>query len=376
MPLPDIQFAPTDARAIEAAVISGFESAARSAGQTDFKLFPGDPRRLFLEALALMITQQNALIDHTGKGNLLRYAGNDTIEDIGWLYGPRGDRLQPTYAMTTIRFTLSTALSTVTTIAAGTRLAVGNVIFATVENLDIPIGATSGTVIAQCETTGPAGNGFLPGQINALVDRNPFVATAVNITQSTGGADVEDLESYRLRVRNAPESFSVAGPDGAYAFWAKTAHPSIMDVGVWSPEPGHVNVVPLVDGGNLPSVEILDAVRDTLSDRTRRPLTDFVHVLAPEPVPYEIAITYWIDQDDAANATAIQAAVTAAVEAYRLWQRGRLGRDIIPAELVRRVMNAGARRVKPALPKYTVLTQGQIALEADVRVDYGGLEHA
>ena len=87
MALQDVQFAPTDARVIETAVLSGFEKAAQNAGQADFKLYPGDPRRLFLEAVALLIAQQNALIDKTGKDNLLRYAGEDTIEDLGWFYG-------------------------------------------------------------------------------------------------------------------------------------------------------------------------------------------------------------------------------------------------------------------------------------------------
>ncbi len=372
----DIQFAPMDARAIEAAVIAGFESAARLAGQADFRLYPGDPRRLFLEAVALLITQQNALIDKTGKSTLLRYAGEDTIEDIGWLYGARADRLQPSAALTTIRFTLSTTRPAVTTIAAGTRLAVGDVLFATTEALDIPAGTITGDVTARCGATGPTGNGFLPGQINTLVDRNPFVDTAVNTTESAGGADREDLESYRVRVREAPESFSVAGPDGAYAFWGKTAHASIMDVAVWTPEPGYVNVAPLLEGGTMPSQEIMDAVLDILSDKTRRPLTDHVEVVAPDPVEYDITATYWIDQNDVASAPAIQAAVDAAVEAYRQWQRGKLGRDINPSELHRRMMNAGARRVAISFPTYTVLEQGQVAQDAAVDVRYGGLEHA
>ena len=87
--LPEINFAPIDARGIEASLITGFEAAARRAGQTDFTLYDGDPRRLFLGSIALLILQLCALIDQTGKGNLLRYAGDATIEDIGWLYGTR-----------------------------------------------------------------------------------------------------------------------------------------------------------------------------------------------------------------------------------------------------------------------------------------------
>jgi phage-related baseplate assembly protein len=236
MSLPDVQFAPIDARTVETAIVTGFEAASRLAGQTDFTLYDGDPRRLFLEAIALMIVQQNSLIDITGKGNLLRHAGNATIEDIGWLYGTRGDRLHPSRAVTTVEFTLSAARNTVTTIPRGTRVIAASLTFATAMNLDIPAGELIGQVLAIREIPGPDGNGMLPGQVFQMIDRVPFVESAVNVTESAGGADIEGLEAYRERIRNTPESFSTAGPDGAYWFWAKTANPGIVDVDVWMPE--------------------------------------------------------------------------------------------------------------------------------------------
>jgi phage-related baseplate assembly protein len=411
--MPNVQFAPTDARTIETAIITGFEYASRRAGQTDFTLFEGDPRRLFLQAIALIILQQNALIDITGKSNLLRYADDSTIEDIGWLYGTRGNRLKPSHATTTIEFTLSAIRNTVTTVPAGTRIIAADLTFATAVNLDIPIGELTGQVQAIRDLPGSIGNSLLPGQVFQIIDPIAFVINAENVTESSGGADLEGLESYRERVRNVPESFSTAGPDGAYWFWAKTANPGIVDVDVWMPSldinkfadflapfgitnasafytslfnyfresgtgPGNVNIVALMEDGSLASADIRQAVYDICNDKKRRPLTDFLHVIDGEYIDYSIDITYWIDANRATDAIAIQNAVNAAVKNYITWQSGELGRAIIPDILTKMCIEAGARRLEIRKPHYINLRQGQVARLLNIPGDvvYGGLERS
>jgi len=413
----DIQFAELDARRVESAVVAGFEAAARLSGQTDFTLYDGDPRRLFLAAVALLIFQQNVVIDLAGKSNLLRYAGNATIEDIGWLYGSRGDRLPPSKSMTTIEFTLSALRPGITTVDTGTRVAVGNLTFATVAPLNIPAGELKGAVLAERDEPGPEGNGIEAGQVFQFIDRVPFIESAVSLTESTGGSDLESLEAYRYRLREVPESFSTAGPDGAYWFWAKSANPGIVDVDVFMPPldnelfktylgeiktaglaviddaaalkwyerfmelcretgtgPGNVNVVPLMENGELPTQDILDAVYDACNDRTRRPLTDFLHVLPPAAVEYDLDMTYYIDADRAALSVEIQAAVADAVEQYIVWQHSELGRSIIPDVLTRLCMAAGARRLEITSPVYTKLSRGEVAQLKTTDVKFGGLE--
>jgi phage-related baseplate assembly protein len=417
--LPNIAFADVDARRVEASIITSFEAAARLAGQTDFTLYDGDPRRLFLAAVAMLIVQQNALIDLTGKSNLLRFADDSTIEDIGWLYGPRGDRLQPTRAMTTIEFTLSAIRTTTTTIKAGTRLVVGELTFGTAIVLDIPAGETTGTVLAYCQEVGALGNSLVPGQVFQIMDPTPFVESAINITESAGGSDLEGLEAYRDRIRNTPESFSTAGPDGAYWFWARTANAGIIDVDVWMPDldmevwkqfiksiyasvgvptivddelgkywhdqfmnlcrttgtgPGNVNVSPLMEGGQIPTQDILDAVYETCNDRRVRPLTDFLHVIPPTAINFDINFTYWIDGADVTRTTEIQNAVNAAVQDYITWQSGALGRSLIPDRLTQLVKEAGARRLEIKSPIYTPLSRGQVAQLENTTVSYGGIE--
>lgn len=165
----------------------------------------------------------------------------------------------------------------------------------------------------------------------------------------------------------------MAGPDGAYRFWAASANQLIVDVEVKSPTPGVVEIIPLLQGGEIPGEEILNAVAEKCNDEEIRPLTDNVTVRAPEVYNYDIKLTYWINKDDAAAVSSIQTTVEAAVQAYVLWQKSRLGRDINPSELIRRVMQAGAYRVDTGGLSYYEIDYDTVAIAQTVTVTYGGL---
>ena len=123
------------------------------------------------------------------------------------------------------------------------------------------------------------------------------------------------------RIRLAPASFTVAGPVDAYVYWALTANQSIIDVAVSSPSPGDVDVRVLLDGGELPSTEVLDQVYEVLSADNIRPLTDNVTVQTPTQAAYDLDVEYWIKSDDASKAVTVQTAVNAAINDYILWQK-------------------------------------------------------
>ena len=109
--------------------------------------------------------------------------------------------------------------------------------------------------------------------------------------------EVEDLERYRERIQLSLEAYSTAGPYGAYAFYGLTASLDVKDVGVYGPEsglvdPGHVALYILSRlGDGTPSPALLAAVTAALSPSDRRPLTDYVAVLAPDIVPFATVIT-------------------------------------------------------------------------------------
>lgn len=345
-------------------------------GLTGRTLFPADPIRLFLLSIATIIVQLVVIIQNTSKGNYLRYAQREQLDALGDLTETK--RLEAGAAVTTMEFRLSMPLTSATIIPPGTRIGPqggdGQLFFNTNETIQILEGELTGTVTAECSDSGTSGNGFLPGQINVLIDPIPFVQSVKNITTSSGGAAAEDDSSYRERIRTAPEQFSTAGPEGAYQYWAKTASSSIIDIAVHSPAAGEVVIVPLMQNGDLPSTDILEAVEEAVTDRKRRPLTDNVTVTTPTQKKYDVNIKYWIDQDRAAESAAIQAAVTAAVNEYCVWQKSKLGRDVNPSELIWRVMNAGALRVEVTSPIFTKTEKVEVAKDDGISIVFGGLE--
>jgi phage-related baseplate assembly protein len=288
-------------------------------------------------------------------------------------------RLPAQPALTTLKFTLSEPQIGTSMIPLGTRATPGggDIVFATTEVAEVAEGETEIEVPAACLILGAAGNGFLAGQIRKIADPFPWQMSVENTTVTADGTDIENDENFRERIQIAPESFSVAGPRGAYEYWARTAHQSIIDVAVVGPpetEPGNVEIYPLLAGGELPSQEILDAVYDICDAEDIRPDTDHVFVLTPTPVSYDLQATYWIDRSRATQVTAIQQAVTLAAQAWISWQRSRLGRDVNPSELNHRLVAAGAKRVEITSPVFTVLTHSQVAVPDNIEITFGGLE--
>lgn len=221
--------------------------------------------------------------------------------------------------------------------------------------------------------SGTEGNGYIAGQLTTLIDPLPYVASVTNLTETSGGAAVEDNDPYRERIHIAPESFSVAGPDGAYEYWAKTASASIADVHVDSPSPMQVVVTVLLAGGVIPTQTVLDEVFAVLDDRKRRPLTDKVTVRSPTTVDYNIDLTYYIRKSRATDVTSIQKAVEVASSEYKLWQKSKLGRDINPSQLTHMLVAAGASRLEIRSPVFLELNSSQVAKEGTTTVVFGGL---
>lgn len=365
--LAPVNFLETDAETIRSQIITGFEQAS---GDT---LAAGDPRRLFLLSIADVIIQQRTAINLAAQQNLLSYAQGGYLDALGQLLAV--ERMAESKAVTTIEFTLSQALGSVYTIPAGTQVTNGVVTFETDEDLLIPIGETTGEVSASCTVAGPVGNDYLAGQISTIVTPMTFVSGAQNTTITTGGADAESDPDFADRIRLAPNSFSVAGPEKAYVYHAKSVSPAIIDVKVDSPTPGEVDVYVLLTDGTLPTEDTLEQIEEHLSDENIRPLTDYVVVKAPTASNYEIELHYWINQEDSSKAAQIQADVEAAVEQYRLWQQTKIGRDITPSKLLQLVFAAGASRVddskmKPAAWKK--LEAMQVAQCTKVSVVYEG----
>ena len=366
MNVPTINFATADAQELLAGAIKIVEA---SLGRT---IERADPIRLLLDAFIAIIIQQRLLIDETAKMNLLAFAKNEYLDRLGDLVGV--ERLPASYATTTVEVKLSSARQAATIINAGTRVTADDQIyFALDEPLVFAAGETTKTCAATCTVAGEVGNGFLPGELNRIVDPTAFLLSIKNVTTSAGGADVESDDSFRDRIHESPESFSNAGSEGAYIFHAKSVSTTITDVAIDSPEPGRVDVFVLTKDG-LPSTEILNAVDAHLNAKTIRPLTDLVTVKAPTTEEYTVNLSYYINRAEATQAAQVVAAAEAAVNEYISWQGGKIGRDLNPDELIQRLKNAGVKRVVISSPQFKAIGNYSVAVCTGQVATFAGLE--
>ncbi len=365
----DIHFVDTDTNTVVNALIQSYEAFT---GRT---LYPADPARLFILWVADIIIQERVNIDFSARQNVPRYAEGEYLDSLAELFKD-AYRLEPEKAKTTLRFTLSIPLEVATIVPVGTRVTVdGEIIFQTTQALTIPAGDLFGDVEAECQTDGEIGNGFVPGQITQLIDIFPYFGSVENVSESDGGADEESDAAFYERMRESVETFSTAGPLGAYEYYAKSASALIVDVKATSPEPGEVDVRVLLSGGQLPGEEILKEVLDILNADKVRPLTDHVTVAAPETVPYDIDFTYWTQEGGAVSDDKVAENIAAAVRTFKEWQGAKMGRDVNPSYLISLLMQAGAKRVKVRSPVDTVVPDNAVAVIGETAVVNGGAEN-
>jgi phage-related baseplate assembly protein len=381
--VPDIDFCVKDASLVESDVISKYENMFFMITRVAKTLGRGDPVRLFLLSIIYQLVVQRSIVDSTGKENLLKYSHGANLDNLGAKWGLRGGRLKATSAATMLRFTLSSLLTSESTIPLGTLAQSGDArVFKTTAEGTIPPGGTSIDLPAMAVEPGALANGLVAGQVNQLVSwASPFLVNVTNTTTTSGGADEENDDHLRARIWMAPESFSVAGPYGAYEYWAASANPDIIDVSVWSQpvDAGKVFIHPLMEGGRLPTQAELDQVYDVCNAENIRPLTDQVLVSAPIVISYDCIVKYWIKSSDKIFASDIQLKCDAAYAEFLTWQKTKIGRDINPSKLDQMLVEAGAKRTdisEATCPfEFLVLDEKSVAQESGTsQLLYQGLE--
>lgn len=371
--LPDVSFVETNPEQVLADIIKDYENAYYESTGVRKILQPADPIRIFLYTQALREIQLRHIIDETGKQNLLKYAQGNVLDHLGARV--RAIREQAKPAKTRMRLYFSQARPTITIIDKGVRFSPGtNIYFETERSYELPAGVQELIVSVICTDTGFIGNGLLPGQINVVVDPQPYLVEAENVDLTQGGADIEDDASYRERIYNAPEGLSVAGPEGAYEFHTKSYSTLIEDVKVTSPTPGVVDIRVLLQNGELPSEGFINEL-DTYFGKGLRPLTDQVQISVPEIVAFDIDVTYYISSNLIENANEIQESIQSALDSFVVWQRRKIGRDINDSELVFLMRQAGAKRVEVRQPDYVEISETSVAHAGTINLIFGGFEN-
>lgn len=336
-------------------------------------LYPGDEHYMFLAQLMTPLAAIVGKINETANQNLLKYSTAAILDE----YGEENDtdRIPAQKANVTMEFNLSSSLSFDVTVPAGTRATPdGLLIFVLDSDIEIHAGETSKQGTATAAEAGANYNGFLPGQINSLIDPTEYVGSALNVSTSAGGSDEEDDDSYRERIRLSREAISTAGSKESYEYWAKTASADIVDVNAVKTSAGVVTLYLLMKNADEPSQIVLDDVASACTSKKRRPLTDQVLVEGAEIFSYQIALTYYISKSNSTEEASIRTAVNQFVSAFISAQKQRLGGNLNPDDLRNALYTAGAYRVDLTAPVFTVLGDQQVAVaEGPPEVTYGGL---
>lgn len=368
----DVDFVNTDAESVLTEMINKFEEITKRT------LYPASPERLFIAWMASIVVQQRVLINETAKMNVLRFAANskdeaylDNLAELFWDIR----RMPACPASAIFRFYISEPQGQSVIIPAGTRITFdGEIMFATIETIEIKAGETTGEVIAECTQPGVIGNGMVEGKVKNVVDIFDYYEKAENITVTGGGAEREDNASYYERIRESIESFSTTGTINGYKYAAKSVSSAVADVAVESPDPGVVDVRILMKDGQQATQSTLEEITKALNADDVRPLTDRVIVSVPDMVAFTVDVTYFILKDDIEAAKVVETKVNSAVEDYIKWQTGKMGRDINPSYLMQLMMEAGAKRIEIRQPEFKRVMDIEVGkLEAKIVIN-GGME--
>ena len=127
-------------------------------------------------------------------------------------------------------------------------------------------------------------------------------------------AVMEDNDAYRLRIQEAPDGLSVAGPKASYEFHARSSDGRVKDASATSLAPASVTVTVLANNDTgIADAVLLATVARALNAEEVRPLGDRLTVQAAQVIDYQIEATLFIGVGpevpillDAARANAVR----------------------------------------------------------------------
>jgi phage-related baseplate assembly protein len=370
--LPEPSFIDRNQQAVQADIVALYEQLSGHA------LDPAHVDRVMLDVIAYRETLLRVAINEAAKQNLLAYSRAPVLDYLAELRGVQ--RLPAAAATVTLRFILPAAATASVLIPAGTRAHNGaGLFFSTTDDALIAIGQSSVDVPALCETEGAAGNGWLPGQVKTLFE--PLAAapgmTVSNVTASANGSPPESDDQLRVRIKLASMIFSTAGPSKAYEYYARSAHPSIVDVWATSlaPEdsgytPGNVKLYVLVSTG-LPDAALLSMVLAACNDEQVRPINDVPEALAPTAVNYAINATLTLEPD--AEAASTLAAAQAAASTFAAARSASLGISLVDVQLTKALQVDGVSDVTLNASIAASLTRSQWAKCTAITINLVGV---
>ena len=357
------KFIETDAGDLTDRLIAAYETIC------GVKVYPASPERLFIAWVEAAILDERVLTNWTGNQNIPSRADGANLDALSELFYTQ-KRPEAKSAECTVRFRITAPQTSAILIPAGTRVTgtTPKLIWETKEDVTIPAASLYADGSVFCQTPGSAANGIMPGKIDTAVDLWDYIDGCENITITDGGTDAAtDAEFYEL-MRQSMEAFSVAGPSGAYKYHAMQVSTELKDVIAVNPKKddagqqidgaGLVEIYALGPDGEPASETMKAAILEACSADEVRPLTDHVSVKDPIPAEYSIDLTYYLPRTSPQGGAAIVSAVNETVEAFKVWQSEKLGRDINPSVLIGMLMDCGIKRCVVRSPSFRVLSDG------------------
>lgn len=206
--------------------------------------------------------------------------------------------------------------------------------------------------------------------LGALMGVTRLVVTPADPDTGTP-AVLEADDDLRQRIALAPASFSVAGPEAAYVFYARAADARVADATAISPSPREVIVTLLAAGGDgTAPPDLIAAVEAIVSSKPVRPLTDLVTVQSAALVDFAIDARLTLFAGPDANLVAGTA--RASLDSYLARSR-RLGRDITTSGIIGALMVEGVQKVALVAPVGDVVCdRTQVAHPTAISVTVAG----
>ena len=199
-------------------------------------------------------------------------------------------------------------------ISAGQLYAFGTLVYQVVSDATISLGTAQVTL--KCLTAGTVGN-MTSGTLQTT---SPVAGVNDALTYTSAAvvaADVEELETYRYKIKNRMRTLPQGGAVPDYIKWA-TEVPGIVAAFIGQTVAGYVTVYPLVSITGASRVPILakrDEVLAYLTDTSRKPITASVNVGPMVESGFVVTITGGLPSDMATK-NAVQTAIQ-----NHLWSR-------------------------------------------------------
>lgn len=181
---------------------------------------------------------------------------------------------------------------------------------------------------------------------------------------------MESNDDFRARIQLAPEGYTTAGSEGSYIFHAKNADAQVKDVQPVSPTPGSVVVYILSRQGDGTADErLIGKVRDALTPKDVRPMTDKVSVLSANIVGYTIKAELSIY--DGPDPEVVLANSIAAAKTYADNQR-KIGYDVTLSGIYAALHSPGVQKVTLLEPTTDlIIDEGEASFMTDIDVVQG-----